>query len=82
MLDGLAAIDEERSDARLAVSAAKAQANKAARLIAADGVQMHGGMGMTDDLDIGLFLKRMKAAEMALGDETYHHRLFARLSGN
>lgn len=81
MLDGLAAIDEERSDARLAVSAAKAQANKAARLIAADGVQMHGGMGMTDDLDIGLFLKRMKAAEMALGDETYHHRLFATLSG-
>ena len=81
MLDGLAAIDEARSDARLSVSAAKAQANKAARLIGAEGVQMHGGMGMTDDLDIGLFLKRMKAAEMALGDETYHHRLFATLSG-
>lgn len=81
MLDGLSAIDENRSDVALSVSAAKAQANKTARLIAAEGVQMHGGMGMTNDLDIGLFLKRLKAAELALGDEAYHHRRFATLQG-
>lgn len=81
MLDGLAAIDEGRDDASLSVSAAKAQANKTARLVGAEGIQMHGGMGMTDDLDIGLFVKRMKAAEFSLGDETYHHRRFASLSG-
>ncbi len=81
MLDGLSAIDEKREDAALSVSAAKAQASKTARLIAAEGVQMHGGMGMTDELDIGLFLKRLKAAELALGDETYHQRRFASLRG-
>lgn len=81
MLDGFAAIDEGRNDIALSVSAAKAQANKAARLIGEEGVQMHGGMGMTNDLDIGLFLKRLKAAELALGDETYHQRRFASLQG-
>lgn len=81
LLDGLNAIDEDRDDASLSVSAAKAQANKTARLIGAEGVQMHGGMGMTDELDIGLFLKRLKAAELALGDETYHQRRFASLQG-
>ncbi|MEG9863006.1 MAG: acyl-CoA dehydrogenase family protein [Parvularculales bacterium] len=81
LLDGLSAIDEGRSDTALSVSAAKAQANKTARLIGAEGVQMHGGMGMTNELDIGLFLKRLKAAEFALGDETHHHRRFASLRG-
>lgn len=81
LLDGLAAIDEGRDDAALSVSAAKAQANKTARLIAAEGVQMHGGMGMTDELDMGLFLKRLKAAEVTFGDETYHQRRFASLRG-
>lgn len=81
MFDGLAAVDECRDDASLSVSAAKAQANKAGRLIAAEGVQMHGGMGMTDELDIGLFLKRLKAAELTFGDESYHHRRFASLRG-
>ncbi len=81
LLDGLNAIDEDRDDATLSVSAAKAQANKAARLIGAEGVQMHGGMGITDELDIGLFLKRLKAAELTLGDETYHQRRFASLQG-
>lgn len=81
LLDGLTAIDEGRDDVPLSVSAAKAQANKTARLIGAEGVQMHGGMGMTDELDIGLFLKRLKAAELTLGDETYHQRRYASLQG-
>lgn len=81
LLDGLTAIDEGREDASLSVSAAKAQACKTTRLIGAEGVQMHGGMGMTDELDIGLFLKRLKAAELAFGDETYHQRRFATLRG-
>lgn len=81
LIDGLCAIDEGREDAALSVSAAKAQACKTVRLIGAEGVQMHGGMGMTDELDIGLFFKRMKAAELTLGDETYHHRRYASLRG-
>lgn len=81
MLDGLTAIDDNRDDTALSVSAAKAQANKTARLIGIEGVQMHGGMGMTDELDIGMFMKRMKSAEFTFGDETYHHRRFASLKG-
>lgn len=81
MLDGLVALDENRDDAALSVSAAKAQANKAARLIGVESVQMHGGMGMTDELDIGLFMKRLKSAEFTFGDETYHRRRFASLQG-
>ena len=64
----LSAIDEGRDDAALCVSAAKAQASKASRLIGAEAIQMHGGIGMTDEEEIGLFLKRAKAAELAFGD--------------
>lgn len=81
VLDGLVAVDEQRHDLALSASAAKAQANKAARLVAAEAVQMHGGMGVTDELDIGLFFKRLRTAEVTLGDTNYHLRRFARLQG-
>ena len=81
VLDGVSAVDDDREDVALSASAAKAQANKAARLIGGEAIQMHGGIGMTDELDIGLFFKRLRAAEMTLGDETYHLRRFASLRG-
>ena len=81
VLDGVSAVDDDREDASLSASAAKAQANKAARLIGGEAIQMHGGIGMTDELDIGLFFKRLRAAEITLGDETYHLRRFASLRG-
>lgn len=79
--DALSAVDEGREDAAACVSAAKAQASKAARLIGAEAIQMHGGIGMTDEEEIGLFFKRLKAAELSLGDATYHQRRFATLQG-
>ena len=81
VLDGLSAVDDGRGDVSLSVSAAKVQANKAARLIGSEGIQMHGGMGMTDELDIGLFFKRLRAADITLGDVSYHLRRFASLQG-
>ena len=81
VLDGVSAVDDDREDVALSASAAKALANKAARLIGGEAIQMHGGIGMTDELDIGLFFKRLRAAEMTLGDETYHLRRFASLRG-
>lgn len=81
VLDGLAAVDGDRDDVALSASAAKVQANKAARLVGAEAVQLHGGMGMTDELDIGLYFKRLRAAEATLGDTTYHLRRFAALQG-
>ena len=81
VLDGLSAVDEGRNDISLSASAAKAQANKAARLIGAEAIQMHGGIGMTDELDIGLFFKRLRAADITLGDASYHLRRFAAHQG-
>ncbi len=42
---------------------------------------MHGGIGMTDEHDIGFFLKRARVAEMTFGDGAYHRDRFARLEG-
>lgn len=77
------ALDENRDDgtvARLA-SIAKARATDAFNLVAKEGVQMHGGIGMTDEHDIGLFLKRARVAEMTFGDAAYHRDRYARLEG-
>ena len=42
---------------------------------------MHGGIGMTDDIDIGLFLKRARVAQQSLGDYNYHLNRYADISG-
>ena len=64
-----------------AVSVAKAKCSDAFMLIAHESVQMHGGIGMTDEHDIGLFLKRARVCEMTFGDAAYHRDRFARLGG-
>jgi len=69
----------ERAD--LMVSVAKAKAGKACRLAVQEGVQMHGGVGMTDEFDIGLFMKRDRALAEFLGDQYYHADRVAKLSG-
>jgi alkylation response protein AidB-like acyl-CoA dehydrogenase len=81
VLDALRAIDEGRPDASRIVSAAKARASDTAGLVTREGVQMHGGIGMTDEEDVGLFLKRAKAAELTLGDAAFHRDRFATLTG-
>ena len=81
VLDALRALDEGRPSAARTVSAAKARSSEAASLVTCEGLQMHGGIGMTDEEEIGLFLKRAKAAELTLGDAAYHRDRFARLTG-
>ncbi len=75
------ALDEGRDDGTIArfASLAKARAADTYNLIAKEGVQMHGGIGMTDEHDIGLFLKRARVAEMTFGDAAYHRDRVARL---
>ena len=80
-LDALSALDEGRPNASRVVSAAKARCSDAASLVTCEGLQIHGGIGMTDEEDIGLFLKRAKAMELTLGDSAYHRDRFARLTG-
>jgi alkylation response protein AidB-like acyl-CoA dehydrogenase len=75
LLDG----GSEKAD--LMVSVAKAKAGKAASLAVKEGVQMHGGIGMTDEYDIGLYMKRDRALAEFMGDMYYHADRVARLSG-
>ena len=72
--------DDAAVTARLAC-AAKARASDAFMLVRAEAVQMHGGLGVTDELDIGLFYKRAHVAAQLLGDSAYQRDRFARLSG-
>ena len=81
MLDALAAIDARREDVPVMASAAKARLGDASRLITREAIQLHGGIGMTDEHDIGLYLKRAAAAEATFGDAAYHRDRFARLKG-
>jgi alkylation response protein AidB-like acyl-CoA dehydrogenase len=67
--------------AEIAVAVAKAKTGKAVRLSVQEGVQMHGGIGMTDEYDIGLFMKRDRALEEFFGDARYHAERVARMSG-
>jgi alkylation response protein AidB-like acyl-CoA dehydrogenase len=81
VLEALRAIDAGAPERPRLVSAAKARASDTFILSGEEGVQMHGGIGMTDEEDIGLFLKRARCAEQTLGDAGYHRDRFARLGG-
>jgi len=63
------------------ISVAKARASDTAVLAGYEGIQMHGGIGMTDEHDIGFYAKRARASELSLGDAAYHRQRFAELSG-
>ena len=74
-------LDAGSDKAELMVSVAKAKAGKAASLAVKEGVQMHGGIGMTDEYDIGLYMKRDRALAEFMGDQYYHADRVAKLSG-
>jgi alkylation response protein AidB-like acyl-CoA dehydrogenase len=74
-------LDEGDPEAELMVSVAKAKAGRTATLAVQEGVQMHGGIGMTDEHDIGLYMKRDRALNELFGDPNYHADQVARLSG-
>jgi alkylation response protein AidB-like acyl-CoA dehydrogenase len=75
------AADENADNWEQLVSLAKARCSDAYVLAANEGVQMHGGIGMTDEHDIGFYLKRARAAEMTFGDAAWHRERWARLQG-
>jgi len=75
------AVDEGSPEAPALVSLAKARCSDAGILVANEAVQMHGGIGMTDEHEIGFYLKRARAAELTLGDGSWHRARWARLAG-
>jgi alkylation response protein AidB-like acyl-CoA dehydrogenase len=81
VLKALQALDGDFAHAGAAVAVAKARAGSTATLAVQEGVQMHGGMGMTDQFDIGFFMKRARVCQELFGDSNYHAEQLARLKG-
>jgi alkylation response protein AidB-like acyl-CoA dehydrogenase len=77
----LDAIDRNANDVPALASLAKARANETWHLVSNEMVQMHGGIGMTDAHDAGLYLKRARVAEAAYGNASFHRDRYARLMG-
>ncbi|MEO6579656.1 MAG: acyl-CoA dehydrogenase family protein [Sphingomicrobium sp.] len=74
-------LDASDPRAELMTAVAKAKAGKVARLAVQEGVQMHGGIGMTDEHDIGLYMKRQAVLDELFGGPRFHAGEVARLSG-
>ena len=81
VLRALQALDGQEQNAASLVCLAKAKSSDIARIATNEAVQMHGGIGMTDEFDIGFFMKRARAAAEAFGDAYYHTDRFAQLAG-
>ena len=75
------AADAGDKDFETLVSLAKARCSDAFILAANEGIQMHGGIGMTDEHDAGFYLKRARVAEITFGDAAWHRERWARLHG-
>ena len=74
-------LDDDDPRAGLFIAAAKAKAGKSCNLAVREGVQMHGGMGMTDEYDVGLYMKRDRALNEFFGDSYFHADRVARMNG-
>ena len=81
VLKALQALDKDAANAAPAVAVAKARAGSTATLAVQEGVQMHGGMGMTDQFDIGFFMKRARVCQELFGDTNFHADQLARMKG-
>jgi alkylation response protein AidB-like acyl-CoA dehydrogenase len=77
----LEAIDAQTGDTRALASLAKAKACEVLHLASNEMVQMHGGIGMTDAHDSGLYMKRARVAEALFGGASFHRDRYARLQG-
>jgi alkylation response protein AidB-like acyl-CoA dehydrogenase len=81
VLKALQTLDTNFEKASAAVAVAKARAGSTATLAVQEGVQMHGGMGMTDQFDIGFFMKRARVCQELFGDSNFHADQLARMKG-
>ncbi len=77
----LDAIDSNANDVRALCSLAKAKASETVHLVSNEMVQMHGGIGMTDAHDAGLYMKRARTSEALFGSASFHRDRYATLMG-
>jgi acyl-CoA dehydrogenase len=83
VLEALTALDENRDPQEIArlASLAKAKVGETFHLVSREGIQMHGGIGMTDEFDIGFFIKRAAVTEQTFGDVGFHRNRYGELEG-
>ena len=83
VLEALTALDEGREADEVAklASLTKAKVGETFNLVSREGIQMHGGIGMTDEFDIGFFIKRAAVTEQTFGDVNYHRNRYGELEG-
>lgn len=81
ILQALSSVDEAPEQLPLLASLAKAKLNELSKLATNEAVQMHGGIGVTDELEIGFFLKRARVAMQIFGDTGFHKNRYATLCG-
>ena len=74
------AVDDNSNDLRRMASLAKFKSGETNHLITNEAVQMHGGVGVTDEYDVGLFMKRARVTEQIFGNSEYHIDRYAPLS--
>lgn len=81
LLQTLSTVDDAPDQLPLMASLAKARLNNLVKLVTNEAVQMHGGIGVTDELEIGFFLKRARVAMQVFGDTGFHEDRYATLCG-
>ena len=81
ILQALGAVDETPEQLPILASLAKAKLNELVKLVTNEAVQMHGGIGVTDELEIGFFLKRARVTMQVFGDTGFHQDRYATLCG-
>tara|TARA_B110000858_G_C17771627_1_gene459894 strand:- start:175 stop:1305 length:1131 start_codon:yes stop_codon:yes gene_type:complete len=81
VLEALTAFDEGSNDLQRIVSLAKSKMGETFFNVSNEGVQMHGGVGVTDEYDIGLYMKRARVAEQTFGNSEHHRNRYAELTG-
>ena len=81
VMGAMKAADEGSNELQRLSSLAKTVAGETLHLVSNEAVQMHGGIGVTDEYDIGFFLKRARVAEQIFGSSKYHTERYANLSG-
>ena len=81
VLKALQDIDADSTELPIMASMTKAKIGEVILLVTNEAIQMFGGIGMTDDEEIGFFLKRARVAQQTFGDYNYHLDRFASLNG-
>ena len=81
VLEALSALDEQSDEIAELASLTKTRLNDTYNLVSSEGVQMHGCIGMTDEYDIGFFMKRSRVCEHAFGNSAYHRDRYGVLQG-